>query len=454
MAAELAVADAAPRRTTKVLALVGTGHFFAHFYVIVLPPLFPLLREELAVSYAALGLLLTMPSLATMVLQTPVGFLVDRFGARWPLVLGLGIMSAAVAAAGFFATGYWVLFVLMILMGVGNSVFHPADYAILAARIEHRRLGRAFSLHTFAGHLGWAVAPGTVVFLTALWSWQAALAIVGLCGLVVTLIMAVHGRELDAAAADTDPGAPPREAAPKEAATKGAAQGPEAPPGRAGFALLFSAPMLLFFLYMVMAAVATGGLNGFTVTALVNLHGVGLTAANAALTALLITSALGVLLGGWLADQRAGRASGRLARRPHAAPRPGPGDWFLSRGHGPGAHRTAVPADRGRRRRHGAGRPGAGRDPALARHDGEQHRPGRRGRHGLRLGDHGHVRGRRAGAGVLRLADRSEPGEMGLHPGRARHAAGARRRPARQPAGAAGTRRRPRTRPKTMRSSP
>ena len=78
---------------------------------------------------------------------------------------------AAVAAAGF-ATGYWALFGLMILMGIGNSVFHPADYAILAARIEHRRLGRAFSLHTFAGHLGWAVAPGTVVFLTALWSWQ------------------------------------------------------------------------------------------------------------------------------------------------------------------------------------------------------------------------------------------------------------------------------------------
>lgn len=285
MTAELAAAGAAPRRTAKVLVLVGTGHFFAHFYVIVLPPLFPLLRDELAVSYAALGLLLTMPSLATMVLQTPVGFLVDRFGARWPLVIGLGIMSAAVAAAGF-ANGYWALFVLMILMGVGNSVFHPADYAILAARIEHRRLGRAFSLHTFAGHLGWAVAPATVVFLTALWSWQAALAITGLCGLVVTLVMAVHGRELEIPAA------------PKEAA-----QGPEAPPGRAGFALLFSAPMLLFFLYMVMAGVATGGLNGFTVTALVNLHGVGLTAANAALTALLVASALGVLLGGWLADR-------------------------------------------------------------------------------------------------------------------------------------------------------
>ena len=100
MTAELAAAGAAPRRTAKVLVLVGTGHFFAHFYVIVLPPLFPLLRDELAVSYAALGLLLTMPSLATMMLQTPVGFLVDRFGARWPLVNGLGTMSGGGGAAG------------------------------------------------------------------------------------------------------------------------------------------------------------------------------------------------------------------------------------------------------------------------------------------------------------------------------------------------------------------
>ena len=293
MAAELAVAGAATRGNAKVLALVGTGHFFAHFYVIVLPPLFPLLRDELAVSYAALGLLLTMPSLATMVLQTPVGFLVDRFGARWPLVIGLGIMSAAVAAAGF-ATGYWALFFLMILMGIGNSVFHPADYAILAARIEHRRLGRAFSLHTFAGHLGWAVAPGTVVFLTALWSWQAALVMTGLCGLAVALFMQVHGQELDASGRQADGATPEADPDPEPSA---------APAKPAGLALLFSAPMLLFFLYMVMAAVATGGLNGFTVTALVNLHGVGLTAANAALTALLIASALGVLLGGWLADR-------------------------------------------------------------------------------------------------------------------------------------------------------
>ncbi|MEE8500758.1 MAG: MFS transporter, partial [Kiloniellales bacterium] len=285
MPADLAVARAATRRDVKVLALVGTGHFFSHFYNLLLPPLFPLLQAELAVSYTALGLLLTMPSLVTMVLQTPAGFLVDRFGAKLPLVLGLGVMSGAVVLAGL-VPGYSALLVLMALVGVGNAVFHPADYAIMTARIAHGRLGRAFAVHTFAGHFGWAVAPGTVVFLTALWSWQAALVMTGLCGLAVALFMQVHGQELDASGRQADGATPEADPDPDPESFA-------APAKPAGLGLLFSAPMLLFFLYMVMAAVATGGLNGFTVTALVNLHGAELVTANAALTAFLIASALG-----------------------------------------------------------------------------------------------------------------------------------------------------------------
>ena len=279
----------------KLLALIGSGHFFSHFYLIVLPPLFPLLEAELGVGYAALGLLLSLPNLATMLLQTPVGFLVDRFGARWPLVIGLVVMGGAVAGAGV-APGYGGLMALMVLVGVGNSVFHPADYAILAARIESGRLGRAFSIHTFSGHLGWAVAPVIVVSLTALWNWHAALVITGLCGVAVALVLLVLGKDLDVPR-HADTGAAPG-AAPGSAPGSG-----RAPAGRAGFGLLFSAPMLLFFLYMVMAAVASGGLNGFTVTALVSLHGADLVTANAALTALLSASAVGVLLGGLIADR-------------------------------------------------------------------------------------------------------------------------------------------------------
>ncbi len=289
--AELAIDRAAKGRDARVLAFVGAGHFFSHFYGIVLPPLFPLLKADLGVSYAALGLLLTFASVATMIFQTPVGFLVDRFGARVPLVFGLGLMSVAVVGAGL-APGYGVLLVFMVLIGVGNSVFHPADYAILSARISPQRLGRAFSVHTFAGNIGWAVAPGIVVFLTALWDWRAALVAVGLCGLAMTLILVLQGRVLGTAVG-TRAALKPR--TPDEPRT------PTSQP--AGWRLLLTAPMLLFFLYMTMSSIATGGLHGFTVTALVNLHGAPLAAANGALTALLVAAAIGVLLGGLVADR-------------------------------------------------------------------------------------------------------------------------------------------------------
>ncbi len=292
MTAEPAVPGRPARGEAKLLAVIGTGHFFSHFYLIVLPPLFPLLEAELGVGYAALGLLLTLPNLATMLLQTPVGFLVDRFGARRPLVIGLMVMGGAVAGAGV-APGYGALMALMVLMGVGNSVFHPADYAILAARIEPGRLGRAFSIHTFAGSLGWAASPVVAVFLTALWSWHVALVIVGLCGVATGLVILTQGRVLDG-----------RDAASGAPAAPAVGPVPATPPGTRGrLSLLLSAPMLLLFIYMTMASVATTGLNGFTVTALVKLHGADLITANAALTALLVASAAGVLAGGVLADR-------------------------------------------------------------------------------------------------------------------------------------------------------
>jgi len=53
------------RRNMQVLALVGSGHAVSHFYLLALPPLFPLLRDELDLSYAALGLLVTLFNVAT-----------------------------------------------------------------------------------------------------------------------------------------------------------------------------------------------------------------------------------------------------------------------------------------------------------------------------------------------------------------------------------------------------
>lgn len=281
------IIDAAPvRRDAKVLGLVGSGHFFSHFFGIALPPLFPLLQVDLAVSYAALGALLATANIATLVCQVPVGVLVDRVGARRLLAVGLGLMSGGIAAIAL-APGYGVVLALMVFVGIGNSVFHPADYAVLVARISPQRLGRAFSLHTFAGHLGWVVSPMILAFLTVLWNWRVALAVAGLCGLLTAAWILMRGRELDIEASG-----PVEQAAPAKTKTTMA-------PVRA----LVSTPVILFFLYMVFSAVSSSGLNGFTVTVLVDARGVPLAAANFALTTMFVFSALGVLLGGLIADR-------------------------------------------------------------------------------------------------------------------------------------------------------
>ncbi|MGH6895076.1 MAG: MFS transporter [Geminicoccaceae bacterium] len=271
------------RRNVQVLALIGSGHAVSHFYLLALPPLFPLLREQLDVSYAALGLLVTMFNVATGATQIPAGFLVDRFGARRLLLLGLAIMGTAMTALGF-APNYWVMLALVAAAGIGNSVFHPADYAILCASVDRAWLGRAFSIHTFTGNLGFVLAPAGMIALTALLGWRGAFAVAGLLAFVVLGAMLACGGVLH-----------------DEARRAGAGSRRQAASGGAR-SFLFSGPILLLFGFYVLAAMFMSGVQTFAVTALAGFHGTDLAYANVILSAFLIASAGGVLLGGMIAD--------------------------------------------------------------------------------------------------------------------------------------------------------
>src|SRR6267143_1300381 len=179
----------------KVIGLVSSAHFMSHFYQIVLPPIFPLLKDAFGVGYAELGIVMTLMYATSGLMQTPAGILVDRLGAAPVLIGGLGLYSAAVLLFGF-APNLWVLGALAIVAGLGNCVFHPSDYAILSARVEATRLGRAYGVHNFAGSLGWAAAPIAVLTLSSLFGWRAGLAILGGLGLLLTLCLAAQAAAL------------------------------------------------------------------------------------------------------------------------------------------------------------------------------------------------------------------------------------------------------------------
>src|SRR5262245_29526953 len=174
----------APERGSdyRILGVIGIGHCVSHVYYLVLPPLFVPLREAFNVSYAELGMVLAVMSLASAVLQVPIGFMVDRLGARLMLSVGFLVVSLATALMGL-ATSFWQLVALSFVAGAGNAVFHPTDYAILNSSISPARMGRAFSLHTFTGQMGSAAAPIVTIALAEMFGWRAALLILGLAGL-------------------------------------------------------------------------------------------------------------------------------------------------------------------------------------------------------------------------------------------------------------------------------
>ena len=278
------------------MTLVGVGHFFSHFYLMTLPPLFPVLKEAFAVSYLQLGLALGVLNLTTALTQAPVGFLVDRLGPRAILMIGLSTFAVAIAMVGMAPT-YPVLILFMVLAGLGNSAFHPADYAILSTTIDPQRMGRAFSIHTFGGFAGFAAAPPIAVGLTALIGWQGALLAMGAAGVVVAFLMLINSAVLTA-----DASVPDTRSAPDAQSTLDPKSAPD-DDMKGGIQLLFRPSMLIGLLLFLMLAVSHGGITAFSVAAIKALYDLPLAAANAPLTSYLVASAFGVLAGGWIGDR-------------------------------------------------------------------------------------------------------------------------------------------------------
>jgi FSR family fosmidomycin resistance protein-like MFS transporter len=264
----------------RVVGPVSAAHFVSHYYQLVLAPLLPFVRDEYHVTYTQIGLVLAAFNVVTAALQTPAGFLVDRLGARALLVAGLVIGAIAFVIAGL-VDSFLVMVVMFAIAGVGNTVYHPADYAMLSHHISSKQIGQAFSVHTFAGMMGSAVAPASLLVMENMWGWRGAFIGAGMLGFVVAAVL-LSVRD--------QPVATPR-------ITTTQAKSPESP---VGWRLLLSAPILLNLLFFVLLALISGGLYNYSVAALVALHGTPLTIANAALSANLLLSAIGVLFGGLL----------------------------------------------------------------------------------------------------------------------------------------------------------
>jgi MFS family permease len=268
------------RKDATVIGLISFAHGMSHFYQLLLAPLFPFIKDELGVSYAALGFLVALFYTLSALFQPVAGFVVDRYGARSVLLGGVAFFIAGALLQGM-AFNYATLALGAALAGIGNSVFHPADFAILNARVSPQRLGYAFSSHGVVGYVGYAVAPVFSVAIGAAFGWQSALLAGAALGMALLALLLLNSRYLR-----IEPQAAAH--APKGSITHDAR-------------VLLAWPVVLCFLYFTVFAAGLAGLQSFGVSAMVEQYGIAATAASSALTAYLVSAAVGILAGGFVA---------------------------------------------------------------------------------------------------------------------------------------------------------
>ena len=264
-----------------VISLISAGHFISHFYVICLAPLYIAMSKDLGVGFAELGLISSGFFIAGATLQMPAGLLVDRIGAKRVLFVGMFLLSLSVTLAGL-TNSYWSLLILFMFAGAGNCVFHPCDYVIMSSSIDEKKLGRAFSIHSFSGSAGFFAVPLVMPLLMELTNWQNALFIVGVCGLlIVSVIFLLQNFLSDTASRQKQP-------AGQLSRTRDA---------------LLTKKILSHFVYFITSSAATSALGGLTIVVLVSYYGVSEKLAGFILLAYLIAASVGVITGGFIADK-------------------------------------------------------------------------------------------------------------------------------------------------------
>jgi MFS transporter, FSR family, fosmidomycin resistance protein len=273
----------------RVIGLLSLAHGSSHFFHLILPPLFPWLKVEFALSYAELGLLMSVFFVVSCIVQAASGFLVDRIGARPVLFAGVGLLALSAIVLSQ-SNGYGMLVFGAVIAGCGNGVFHPVDYTLINHKVSVTRLPYAYSAHGVTGYLGWAAAPVFMAGIAALSDWRIALLCAAVLEALILLVLWFNRGDLI------------DDAKHRRASAIKAAE--EANPGRApqgSFAFLKLTSVWLCWLFFFFSMIAMAGIQSFAPSALNQLYGIPVTAGNFSITLLALGSAAGMILGGVMA---------------------------------------------------------------------------------------------------------------------------------------------------------
>ena len=285
----MTVAHSRRASDVRVIGLISLAHGSSHFFHLILPSMFPWLKDAFALSYAELGLLMSIFFVVSCMVQAASGFLVDRIGARPVLFAGVGLLVLA-ALTYSQSNGYFMLILGAVFAGCGNGVFHPVDYTLINHKISPPNLPYAYSMHGVTGYLGWAAAPAFMVGVTQLADWRIAFLSAALLEALVLIVLWLNRSQL------FDNVRERQEQSHQDAQVVNPGGKPVSP-----FAFLKLEAVWLCWLFFFFSMAATSSLQSFAPSALNQIYDIAISVGSYFITLLALGSAGGVLLGGYLA---------------------------------------------------------------------------------------------------------------------------------------------------------
>ncbi|MDH6154207.1 FSR family fosmidomycin resistance protein-like MFS transporter [Polynucleobacter sphagniphilus] len=273
----------------RVISLISLAHGSSHFFHLILPPMFPWLKDAFSLSYAELGMLMSIFFVVSCIVQAASGFLVDRIGARPVLFAGLALLALA-ALTYSQSTSYAMLILGAVIAGCGNGIFHPVDYTLINHKVSPPNLPYAYSMHGVTGYLGWAAAPTFMVGIAELSDWRIAFLSAALLEVCILVILWMNKSYL----LDNVKERHENSYASAQVARLGVA--PEST-----FAFLKLTGVWLCWIFFFFSMASTSSLQSFAPSALFKLYEIPLDVGSYFITLLALGSAGGVLFGGYLA---------------------------------------------------------------------------------------------------------------------------------------------------------
>jgi MFS transporter, Spinster family, sphingosine-1-phosphate transporter len=178
---------------TAILAVLAIINFLNYVDRFVLSPLVPFLMAPpsaggLGLSSKEAGLLQTAFMVVHSAASIPLGILADRWMRKRVIAIGVGVWSVATAMAAF-AWNFSSLFVARASVGIGEATYAPAASAMLSERFSPSMRARALGIFQLGMVMGGAVGIVTGGLVAASWGWRAAFLVVGIPGLIFTLLV-------------------------------------------------------------------------------------------------------------------------------------------------------------------------------------------------------------------------------------------------------------------------